>query len=95
MPASTAELKKLNAEYLDKNTNSSTHRIAAARAAKSLGEPMPAIEKSLVDVLQTDNVTSDEAAVVLEQLRSWGSGEAAAEFKKAAHEKWPEVTRFA
>jgi len=46
-------------------------------------------------VLQTDNVTSDEAAVVLEQLRSWGSGEAAAEFKKAAHEKWPEVTRFA
>jgi hypothetical protein len=93
IPAS-ADLKKLNADYLDKNTNSAAHRFAAARAAKVLGEPNAAIEKSLVDVLQVESVTFDEAADVLQQLRKWRSSEAAA-FKKAAHEKWPEVTQFA
>jgi len=90
----SADLKKLNAEYLDKHTNSTVHRIAAARAAKALGEPDAAIEKSLVDVLQLGSVTFDEAGTVLEQLRNWKSSEAAA-FKKTAHEKWPEVTQFA
>ncbi|KAH8912145.1 tetratricopeptide [Coniochaeta sp. PMI_546] len=93
VPAS-ADLKKLNAEYLDKHSSSATHRIAAARAAKVLGEPTSAIEKSLVDALQVQSVTFDEAAAVFEQLRKWRSSEAAA-FKKAAHEKWPEVTQFA
>jgi peptide alpha-N-acetyltransferase len=93
VPAS-ADLKKLNADYLDKHSNSATHRIAAARAAKVLGEPNSAVEKSLVDALQVQTVTFDEAAAVLEQLRKWRSSEAAA-FKKAAHEKWPEVTQFA
>ena len=90
----SADLKKLNAEYLDKHTNSAEHRIAAARAAKALGEPDAAIEKSLVDVLQLESATFDDAATVLEQLRKWKSSEAAS-FKEAAHEKWPEVTQFA
>ncbi|KAB5554634.1 NMDA receptor-regulated protein 1 [Coniochaeta sp. 2T2.1] len=92
IPAS-ADLKKLNADYLDKNTNSATHRLAAARAAKTLGEPNTAIEKSLTDVLQVPSVTFDEAATVLEQLKKWRSSDVAS-FKEAAHEKWPEVTRF-
>lgn len=93
VPAST-DLKKLNADYLDTHTNSAAHRIAAARAARVLGEPTEAVEKSLLDVLQVPSVTFDEAATALQQLREWRSSEAAA-FKKAAHEKWPEVTQFA
>lgn len=93
VPAS-ADLKKLNADYLAKHANSAAHRIAAARAARVLGEPDEAVEKSLVDVLQVESVTSDEAVTVLQQLRKWRSSEVVA-FKKTAHEKWPEVTQFA
>ena len=59
-----------------------------------MGEPDAAIEKSLTDVLQVPSVTFDEAATVLEQLKKWRSSEVAS-FKRAAHEKWPEVTQFA
>lgn len=95
VPAS-ADLRKRNAEFLDRHRSEggATHRIAAARAAKVLGEPGAAIEKSLVDALDVPGVTFEEVAQVLELLRRWRSGEAGA-FKEKAHEKWPEVTQFA
>jgi N-alpha-acetyltransferase 15/16, NatA auxiliary subunit len=92
--SASADLKKLNADYLDKHGDSAAHRMAAARAAKVLGEPQAAIEKSLTDSLQLASVTFDEADAVLELLKRWKSSEAAT-FKKVAHEKWPEVTQFA
>lgn len=94
VPAS-ADLRKRNAEFLDKHrSDGAAHRIAAARAAKVLGEPGAAIDKSLVDALDVPDVTFEEAAKVLELLRRWRSGEAGA-FKEKAHGKWPEVTQFA
>jgi peptide alpha-N-acetyltransferase len=93
IPAS-ADLKKLNAEFLEKHSNSATHRIAAARAAKVLGEQRTSYEKILAEALRADSITFVDAAAVLEQLRNWRSTEVTS-FQKAAHEKWPEVTLFA
>lgn len=90
----TADLKKLNADFLKEHGSSSArHRVSAARAAAALGEPRAESEKSLTDALRIDSVTFNDAGEILELLRSWRSS-AAADFKKAAHEKWPEVTVF-
>jgi peptide alpha-N-acetyltransferase len=93
IPAS-ADLKQLNAEFLEKHSNSAQHRVAAARAAVVLGEERSKAEKDLVDALRIKDNTFEDAAALLEQLKSWKSGELAT-FKKAAHEKWPEVSVFA
>lgn len=93
LPAS-ADLKKLNAEFRAQHKDSAEHRIAAARAARVLGDDAVKVEKDLFDVLSSSSTTFADAASVLQQLRNWRSSEATA-FKKAAHDKWPEVTLFA
>lgn len=93
VPAS-ADLKKLNAEFRAKHPDSAQHRMAAARAAKILGDDAGKVEKDLFDVLSSDSTTFTDAASVLELLRNWRSSEVSA-FKKAAHDRWPEVTSFA
>jgi peptide alpha-N-acetyltransferase len=93
IPAS-ADLKQLNAEFLEKHRNSTQHRIAAARAAVALGEDRSKAEKDLVDALNIKDITFEDAAALLDQLKTWRSAEVP-RFKQAAHEKWPEVTVFA
>lgn len=90
----SADLKNLNAEFRAKHHDSAQHRIAAARAAKLLGDDSGKIEKDLFGVLSSSSTSFADAASILELLRNWRSSEAAA-FRKAARDKWPEVTLFA
>lgn len=93
IPAS-ADLRKVNADFQAQHQDSAQHRIAAARAAKLLGEDATKVEKDLFDVLRSGSTTFTDAASILELLRNWRSSEADA-FKNAARGKWPEVTLFA
>ena len=90
----TADLKKLNSEFSAKHKDSIQHKISATRVAILLGDDRGKAEKDLASIISSKTVTFDDAVIVLEQLRSWRSGETAA-FKKAAHERWPDVTFFA
>ncbi|KAI1872760.1 hypothetical protein JX265_004863 [Neoarthrinium moseri] len=93
LDAST-DLKKYNADFQAKNSNSAPHVIAAIKAKKLLGEDQSKVEKELADVLSVKGIKFEDAKEVLALLRGWRSKEVDG-FKKAAAEKWPEVTAFA
>ncbi|KAI0380641.1 N-terminal acetyltransferase A, auxiliary subunit [Hypomontagnella monticulosa] len=90
----SADLKKYNASFLEKHKNSSAHVISAIKTERLLGEDKKKSEKDLVGVLKLGDVQHEQAIEALALLKQWRSSEADA-FKKAAHEKWPEVTAFA
>jgi hypothetical protein len=89
-----ADLKKMNDEFRKQHAQSPDHVLSAIRTAKLLGNDQAKCEKELIDMLQLKEMTFTQASAVLDTLRRWGGGGAAA-FEKAAHEKWPEVTLFA
>jgi peptide alpha-N-acetyltransferase len=93
IPANT-DLKKYNDEFRDKNKSSAKHALSSIRCQKVLGEDRGKCEKDLTGLLQMKEASLEVAFEALETLKSWRSGEVEA-FKKAAREKWPEVTRFA
>ncbi|KAI2617732.1 N-terminal acetyltransferase A, auxiliary subunit [Hypomontagnella submonticulosa] len=90
----SADLKRYNTSFQEKHKNSSAHVISAIKTERLLGEDKKKSEKDLVGVLKLEDVQHEQAIEALALLRQWRSSEADT-FKKAAHEKWPEVTAFA
>ncbi|KAI1130058.1 tetratricopeptide [Nemania abortiva] len=92
LEAST-DLKKYNAEFLEKHKDSAAHVVSAVKIQKLLGEDQKTCEKGLFGVLSLKSADWEPAAEALGLLLQWRSSEAEA-FKKAAQEAWPEVTLF-
>ncbi|KAI1304829.1 tetratricopeptide [Xylaria venustula] len=92
LDAST-DLKKYNAEFLEKHKNSAAHVVSAIKVQKLLGEDQKTCEKSLFGILGLKSDDWEPAAEALGLLFQWRSSEADA-FRKAAAETWPEVTLF-
>ena len=90
----SASLTEYIEESRKKHSASPRHVLSAIAAKKAIGEDTAKCEKDVVDLLNMDGVTSDDALEMLETLKSWRSREAQG-FKKAAQGKWPEATRFA
>ncbi|KAI1367885.1 tetratricopeptide [Xylaria arbuscula] len=89
----STDLKKYNAEFLDKNKDSPAHAVSAIKIQKLLGEDQKTCEKALFDILKMKSDDWEPAAESLGLLYQWRSSEADA-FRKAAEETWPEVTLF-
>ncbi|KAL7628416.1 hypothetical protein AAE478_002619 [Parahypoxylon ruwenzoriense] len=89
----SADLKKFNADFLEKHKDSPSHVISAIKIERLLGEDKKKSEKDIAGVLDMKDAQYEQAEEVLALLRQWRSSEADA-FKTAAHEKWPEVTAF-
>ncbi|KAI0020512.1 NMDA receptor-regulated protein 1-domain-containing protein [Xylariomycetidae sp. FL0641] len=92
--APSTDLKKYNADFEANHKDSAAHVVSAIKVRKLLGEDQKTCEKGLIDVLKLDSAEHDSAAEAMGLLAQWRSSEVEA-FKKAAHEKWPEVTMFA
>ncbi|KAI2610518.1 N-terminal acetyltransferase A, auxiliary subunit [Hypoxylon sp. NC1633] len=90
----SADLKKFNADFRAKHNDSASHVISAIKTERLLGGDKPKSEKDLAAVLDIKDVQYEQAAEALSLLKQWRSGEADL-LKKAAHEKWPEVSVFA
>lgn len=90
----SADLKKVNEEYLAKHQSSPRHVLSVIRARRALGADIAQCEKDLTGILDLKDVSFEDAIAVSETLRGWHSGQLAA-FKTAARGKWPEVTRLA
>ncbi|KAI1214261.1 N-terminal acetyltransferase A, auxiliary subunit [Annulohypoxylon truncatum] len=90
----SADLKKFNADFQQKHKDSAEHVISATKIERLLGDDKKKSEKDLAGVLSLKDIQYDQAAEALALLEQWRSSEAET-FKKAAHEKWPEVTAFA
>ncbi|KAI0521289.1 tetratricopeptide [Xylaria bambusicola] len=89
----STDLKKYNAEFLEKNKDSAAHVVSAIKIRKLLGEDQKACEKALFGILDMKSDDWEAAAEALGLFYQWRSSEADA-FRKAAEEKWPEVTLF-
>lgn len=92
LEAST-DLKKYNADFLEKHKDSPAHVVSGVKIQKLLGEDQKTCEKALFDILTLDAADWEPAAEALGLLFQWRSGDGEA-FRKAAQEKWPEVTLF-
>ncbi|KAI1504545.1 NMDA receptor-regulated protein 1-domain-containing protein [Biscogniauxia marginata] len=90
----STDLKSYNAEFERKHKDSPLHVISAIKTRKLLGEDAKQCENDLTNVLSLESIDYETAAEALGLLWQWRSSEADA-FKKASHEKWPEVTLFA
>ncbi|KAI0426834.1 tetratricopeptide [Xylaria sp. FL1042] len=89
----STDLKKYNAEFLEKHKTSPAHVVSAIKIQKLLGEDQKTCEKALFGVLSLKGDDWEPAAEALGLLYQWRSSEADA-FRKAADETWPEVTLF-
>ncbi|KAI3335993.1 tetratricopeptide [Ustulina deusta] len=89
----SADLKKYNAEFLEKHKDSAPHVVSAIKIRKLLGEDQKTCEKALFGILSLKSDDWEPAAEALGLLLQWRSSEADA-FRKAADETWPEVTLF-
>jgi hypothetical protein len=89
----STDLKKYNSDFLEKHKDSASHLVSAVKIQRLLGEDPKKCEKDLSGVLGLKSNDWEPAAEALGLLYQWRSSEAEA-FKKAAHEKWPEVTLF-
>ncbi|CAJ2512627.1 Uu.00g007460.m01.CDS01 [Anthostomella pinea] len=90
----STDLKKYNVDFRDRHKDSAPHVVSATKASKFLGEDQKKCEKDLRGVLDLESANYETAAEALGLLMQWRSSEADA-FKKAAYDKWPEVTIFA
>ena len=90
----SASPKKYNEDFQTKHSESTRHNVAAIKAKRILGEDRGKCEKELAGLLSLKAITFDEAAEILEMLRSWRSPEREG-FQQAASAKWPESTRLA
>lgn len=91
---SSANLKQINDEFETKNKSSPRYYLAALRAKKILGEDKAKTDGAVAGVLNIPGVEFADALEGLKTLQEWRSDETEV-FKKAAHAKWPEVTRLA
>lgn len=91
--APSADLNKLNEEYLAKHKSSPLHVLSAIRTRRSLGADQPQCEKELTGILNMPEARFEDALEVSETLKSWRSGQAGA-FRNSAKGRWPEVTRL-
>lgn len=89
-----ADLGAYNDGYRNKHKDSMPHVVASVRAKRTLGEDPNRCDKELVSLFPLDKITFEQAVDLIETLRRWRSAEAEA-IRKAAHAKWPEVTRLA
>jgi peptide alpha-N-acetyltransferase len=89
----STDLKKYNADFLEKHKDSASHVVSAVKIQKLLGEDVKKCEKDLKDLLRLKSADWEPAAEALGLLFQWRSSEAEA-FKEAAHKTWPEVTLF-
>lgn len=90
----SADLKKLNDEFLSQHKDSPQHVLAAIRAKRTLGEDEAKCDKEVTGILDIPGIGFEDAIVALETLKRLRSSEEAT-FQKAALAKWPEVTRLA
>lgn len=93
IPAS-ADLAKLNEDFLANHSDSPEHIIVAARTRKALSSQVEKNDGALISILEKSTVTVDKAAEGLALLTLWKSGQVEAYREKAAS-KWPEATVFA
>ncbi|KAL2207124.1 N-terminal acetyltransferase A, auxiliary subunit [Sarocladium strictum] len=89
----SADLKKVNEEYLAKHKSSPRHVLSVVKARRTLGADLAQCEKDLTGVLSLPDVSFEDAIAVSETLQSWRSGQLGS-FKQTANGKWPEVTRL-
>ncbi|KAI0159832.1 tetratricopeptide [Xylariaceae sp. FL1272] len=90
----STDLKKCNADFLQKHKDSASHVVAAVKVQRILGEDLKKCEQDLAGILKIKTDDWEPAAEALGLLAQWRSEEAET-FKKAAHETWPEVSLFA
>nr|XP_036579003.1 tetratricopeptide [Colletotrichum truncatum]KAF6786434.1 tetratricopeptide [Colletotrichum truncatum] len=88
------DLKKYNEDFLAKNKSSPPHIVAALKTRRVLGDDRSKAESDLANVVKAPDATFELASEVYDVLKAWRSSEAET-LKKAAHERWPEVTIFA
>ncbi|TPX11528.1 uncharacterized protein E0L32_007739 [Thyridium curvatum] len=93
-PPPGADLKKANDAFRAAHGASAPHVLAAAQAARALGEDKAACERAAAGALEVEGVTLEEALEAYEVLKGWKSGELEA-FRTAAGGKWPGATVFA
>jgi tetratricopeptide (TPR) repeat protein len=89
----SADLVKYNDEFLAANKESPRHVLSAIKVQKLLGQDKAKSEEAVVNILDIPGVTYEEAIEGLEVLRSWKSSQES--YKKAAQQKFPNVTRLA
>lgn len=88
------DLKSFNNAFEKKHSDSPLHVLSAIRTRKLLGDDKAKLEKEITKLLDLPNVDFTDALQGLETLNSWRSGEVDT-FKKAALNKWADVTRLA
>lgn len=89
----SADLVKLNDEFLAANKNSPRHVLSAVKVQKLLGQDKAKSEEAVAGILDIPDVTYEDAIEGLEVLKSWRSSQES--YKKAAQQKFPNVTRLA
>lgn len=89
----SADLKKVNEDYLSQHQTSPPHVLSVIRARRTLGTAAAQCEKDLFGILDIKGVSFEDAIAVSETLRGWHSSQLGA-FKQAASGKWPEVARL-
>lgn len=89
----SADLVKYNDEFLAANKESPRHVLSAIKVQKLLGQDKAKSEEAVANILDIPGVTYEDAIEGLEVLRSWKSPQES--YKKAAQQKFPNVTRLA
>lgn len=92
--APSADLKAANAEFRARHQGSVAHTLAAIHVDRLLGANKSQYEKEVLAILETDDLSLEDAVAALDTLKAWGSI-AAKTFRSLASEKWPEATVLA
>jgi peptide alpha-N-acetyltransferase len=94
-PASDADLKALNEEFLKKHSQSSEHLRRGYNVRYLLDPSSKSQNESDTQKLAGSSPSIAEAVAGLELLHSWKSDEKTVEaYREAAAKKWPQATVF-
>ncbi|GKT99175.1 acetyltransferase [Fusarium langsethiae] len=89
----STNLAKFNDEFLAANKDSPRHVLSAVKVQKLLGQDKTKSEAGVAGILDIPGATYEDAIEGLEVLKSWRSSQES--YKKAAQQKFPNVTRLA
>jgi hypothetical protein len=89
----STDLVKFNDEFLTVNKDSPGHFLSAVKVQKLLGQDKTKSEEGVCSILDIPSATYEDAIEGLEVLKSWRSPQEF--YKKAAQQKFPNVTRLA
>ncbi|KAL6921637.1 hypothetical protein ACHAP8_011514 [Fusarium lateritium] len=89
----STDLVKFNDEFLTVNKDSPRHVLSAVKVQKLLGQDKTKSEEGVCSILDIPSATYEDAIEGLEVLKSWRSSQES--YKKAAQQKFPNVTRLA